>query len=80
MCALRGRQPGHLNVRAALRHGIPYKGQGSLSAWQALQSVSRFEVFTGAPRSPYAATHLSLWKAGAAYPHQVRRTGLHSAG
>ena len=26
MCALRGRQPGHLNVRAVLRHFIPNKG------------------------------------------------------
>ena len=26
MCALRGRQPGHLNVRAVLRHFVPYKG------------------------------------------------------
>ena len=26
MCALRGRQPGHLEVRAALRHSVPYKG------------------------------------------------------
>ena len=26
MCALRGRQPGQTNVRAALRHSVPYKG------------------------------------------------------
>ena len=26
MCALRGRQPGRLNVRAVLRHFIPNKG------------------------------------------------------
>lgn len=26
MCALRGRQPGQPNVRAALRHFVPYKG------------------------------------------------------
>ena len=26
MCALRGRQPGHLNVRAVLCHFLPYKG------------------------------------------------------
>ena len=26
MCALRGEQPGHLNVRAVLRHFIPNKG------------------------------------------------------
>ena len=26
MCALRGRQPGHLEVRAVLRHFVPYKG------------------------------------------------------
>ena len=26
MCALRGRQPGRLNVRAVLRHSVPYKG------------------------------------------------------
>ena len=26
MCALRGRQPGHLNVRAVLRHFVPNKG------------------------------------------------------
>ena len=25
MCALRGRQPGHLKVRAVLRHFVPYK-------------------------------------------------------
>ena len=26
MCALRGRQPGQTNVRAGLRHFVPYKG------------------------------------------------------
>ncbi len=26
MCALRGRQPGLPNVRAVLRHSVPYKG------------------------------------------------------
>ena len=26
MCVLRSRQPGHLNVRAVLRHFVPYKG------------------------------------------------------
>ena len=26
MCALRGRQPGQPNVRAVLRHSVPYKG------------------------------------------------------
>ena len=26
MCALRGEQPGHSNVRAVLRHFVPYKG------------------------------------------------------
>lgn len=26
MCALRGEQPGHLNVRAVLRHTVPNKG------------------------------------------------------
>ena len=26
MCVLRSRQPGRLNVRAVLRHSIPYKG------------------------------------------------------
>ena len=26
MCALRGRQPGQTNVRAVLRHFVPYKG------------------------------------------------------
>ena len=26
MCALRGRQPGQPNVRAVLRHFVPYKG------------------------------------------------------
>ena len=26
MCALRGRHPGRLNVRAVLRHFVPYKG------------------------------------------------------
>ena len=26
MCALRGRQPGPPNVRAVLRHSVPYKG------------------------------------------------------
>mgnify|MGYP004527198943 CR=1 FL=1 len=26
MCALRGRQPGRLNVRAVLRHSVPCKG------------------------------------------------------
>ena len=30
MCALRGRQPGHLNVRAVLRHFVPYKGMPPL--------------------------------------------------
>ena len=26
MCALRGRQPKHTNIRAVLRHSVPYKG------------------------------------------------------
>ena len=31
MCALRGRQPGQSNVRAVLRHSVPYKGAAPLA-------------------------------------------------
>ena len=36
MCALRGRQPGHLEVRAVLRHFVPYKGLHPLRRFAAI--------------------------------------------
>ena len=36
MYALRGRQPGHLNVRAALRHFVPDKGLHPLRHYAAI--------------------------------------------
>ena len=36
MCALRGRQPEHLNVRAVLRHDLPNKGLHPLRRYAAI--------------------------------------------
>ena len=38
MCALRGRQPGQTNVRAALRHFVPYKELRTLRRLRAYPS------------------------------------------
>ena len=51
MCALRGRQPGHSDVRAA---SVLYQGRFRLPARQVLQSVSRFRVSAGETVLPLA--------------------------
>ena len=40
MCALRGRQPGQPNVRAVLRHSVPYKGLPPCDACASIPSQS----------------------------------------
>jgi len=60
MCALRGRQPGQPNVRAVLRHFVPYKELRTLRRLHAYPSGLCSEngllaqtIPTAKPENPY---------------------------
>ena len=58
MCALRGRQPGQPNVRAVLRHSVPYKG---LPPCDACASISaHFAAETVCWRRPFPSQSLKI--------------------
>ena len=56
MRALRGEQPGHLNVRAVLRHCVPYKGLHPLRCLAAISAHFAAETICFQQTVPAAKT------------------------